>query len=106
MKPELSRATSGLRVIGATTLNEYRQYMEKDAAFERRFQKVMVNEPSVEATVSILRGLKEKYETFHGVRISDAALVTAAQLSDRYIQGRYQPDKSIDLIDEACAKCR
>eukprot|EP00122_Pirum_gemmata_P011894 Pgem_evm1s11032 len=106
MKPELSRAHSGLRVIGATTLEEYRQYMEKDAAFERRFQQVMVSEPSVSDTISILRGLKEKYEAHHGVRILDSALVIAAQLSDRYIQGRFQPDKSIDLVDEACAKIR
>lgn len=106
MKPELARPTSGLRVIGATTLNEYRQYMEKDSAFERRFQKVMVNEPSVVDTVSILRGLKDRYETHHGVRISDNALVVAATLAERYIQGRFQPDKSIDLVDEACANVR
>ncbi|KAJ3634388.1 hypothetical protein Zmor_019131 [Zophobas morio] len=106
MKPELSRAGSGLRVIGATTLDEYRRFIEKDSAFERRFQKVLINEPSVDDTISILRGLKEKLESHHGVHIKDGALVIAAQLADRYIQDRYQPDKSIDLVDEACAKVR
>ncbi|EED93681.1 member of the HSP104/clp superfamily [Thalassiosira pseudonana CCMP1335] len=104
LKPMLARGE--LRMIGATTLEEYRQHIEKDAAFERRFQKVQVNEPSVEATISILRGLSDKYEAHHGVRISDAALITAAQLSDRYITGRFQPDKSIDLLDEAAATRR
>lgn len=87
-------------------MEEYRKYVEKDKAFERRFQPVYVNEPSVEDTVSILRGLKEKYETFHGVRINDSALVTAAILSDRYITNRFLPDKAIDLVDEACANIR
>jgi ATP-dependent Clp protease ATP-binding subunit ClpB len=104
LKPMLARGE--LRCIGATTLNEYRKHVEKDAAFERRFQQVMVREPSVEDTVSILRGLKKKYETHHGVEISDAALVSAAQLSNRYITNRFLPDKAIDLIDEACANTR
>lgn len=104
LKPMLARGQ--LRCIGATTLDEYRKYIEKDAAFERRFQQVYVNEPSVPDTVSILRGLKERYETHHGVRISDAALVIAAQLSHRYITNRFLPDKAIDLIDEACASTR
>ena len=95
--------TDGLHCIGATTLDEYRQYIEKDAALERRFQPVMVEEPTVEDTISILRGLKERYEVFHGVKITDGALVAAATLSDRYISDRFLPDKAIDLVDEACA---
>ena len=101
LKPMLARGE--LHCIGATTLNEYRMYIEKDAALERRFQPVMVEEPTVEDTVSILRGLKERYEVFHGVRINDAALVSAAALSNRYISDRFLPDKAIDLVDEACA---
>ena len=104
LKPMLARGE--LRMIGATTLEEYRKHIEKDAAFERRFQKVQVNEPSVEATISILRGLTDRYEAHHGVRISDAAIITAAQLSDRYITGRFLPDKAIDLVDEAAATRR
>lgn len=103
-KPMLARGQ--LRCIAATTLEEYRKYVEKDAAFERRFQQVYVAEPSVLDTVSILRGLKEKYEGHHGVRIQDRALVIAAQLSSRYITGRHLPDKAIDLVDEACANVR
>ncbi|KAG0459555.1 hypothetical protein HPP92_022683 [Vanilla planifolia] len=103
-KPMLARGQ--LRCIGATTLEEYRKYVEKDAAFERRFQQVFVAEPSVADTISILRGLKEKYEGHHGVRIQDRALVVAAQLSARYITGRHLPDKAIDLVDEACANVR
>ncbi|CAJ2669531.1 unnamed protein product [Trifolium pratense] len=103
-KPMLARGT--LRCIGATTLDEYRKYVEKDAAFERRFQQVYVSEPSVPDTISILRGLKEKYEGHHGVRIQDRAIVVAAQLSSRYITGRRLPDKAIDLVDEACANVR
>ncbi len=101
LKPMLARGE--LHCIGATTLNEYRQYVEKDAALERRFQPVMVDEPSVEDTISILRGLKERYEVFHGVKITDTALVSAATLSNRYISDRFLPDKAIDLVDEACA---
>lgn len=101
LKPMLARGE--LHCIGATTLNEYRQYIEKDAALERRFQPVTVSEPTVEDTVSILRGLKERYEVFHGVKIHDGALVAAAVLSDRYISDRFLPDKAIDLVDEACA---
>ena len=101
LKPMLARGE--LHCIGATTLDEYRQYIEKDAALERRFQPVMVNEPTVEDTISILRGLKERYEIYHGVRIHDNALVAAATLSDRYITDRFLPDKAIDLIDEACS---
>lgn len=101
LKPMLARGE--LHCIGATTLNEYREYIEKDAALERRFQPVMVDEPTVEDTISILRGLKERYEVFHGVKITDAALVNAAMLSDRYISDRFLPDKAIDLVDEACA---
>ena len=101
LKPMLARGE--LHCIGATTLNEYRKYIEKDAALERRFQPVMVNEPTVEDTISILRGLKERYEVFHGVKITDSALVSAAALSDRYITDRFLPDKAIDLVDEACA---
>lgn len=101
LKPSLARG--GLKAIGATTLKEYREYIEKDAALERRFQKVYVSEPTVEETISILRGLKEKFETYHGVRIHDNALVAAAQLSNRYISDRFLPDKAIDLVDEASA---
>ncbi|MDE7226632.1 MAG: ATP-dependent chaperone ClpB [Ruminococcus sp.] len=104
LKPMLARGE--LHCIGATTLNEYRQYIEKDAALERRFQPVMVDEPAVEDTISILRGLKERYEVFHGVKISDNALISAAVLSNRYITDRFLPDKAIDLIDEACATIR
>ncbi|MBW2582189.1 MAG: ATP-dependent chaperone ClpB [Deltaproteobacteria bacterium] len=104
LKPPLARGT--LRCVGATTLNEYRKYIEKDAALERRFQPVMVKEPSVEDTISILRGLKEKYEVHHGVRIKDSAIVAAATLSDRYIADRFLPDKAIDLIDECASKLR
>ena len=104
LKPMLARGE--LRCIGSTTLSEYREYVEKDAAFERRFQQVKVGEPSIPDTISILRGLKSKYETHHGVRITDAAIVAAAKLSDRYITARFLPDKAIDLIDEACANTR
>ena len=104
LKPMLARGE--LHCIGATTLDEYRQYIDKDAALERRFQPVMVNEPTVEDTISILRGLKERYEIYHGVRIHDNALVAAATLSDRYITDRFLPDKAIDLVDEACAMIR
>ena len=104
LKPMLARGE--LHCIGATTLDEYRKYIEKDAALERRFQPVMVNEPTVEDTISILRGLKERYEIYHGVRIHDNALVAAATLSDRYITDRFLPDKAIDLVDEACAMIR
>ncbi len=104
MKPMLARGE--IKVIGATTLNEYREYIEKDGALERRFQKVMVNEPSNEDTISILRGIKEKYEIFHGIRIQDSAVIAAAELSDRYITDRFLPDKAIDLMDEACATVR
>ena len=104
LKPMLARGE--LRCIGATTLNEYRKYLEKDTALERRFQPVMVGEPSVEDTITILRGIKERYEVHHGVRIRDAALVSAATLSDRYISDRFLPDKAIDLVDEAAAKLR
>ena len=104
LKPMLARGE--LHCIGATTLNEYRQYIEKDAALERRFQPVMVDEPTVEDTISILRGLKERYEVFHGVKIQDQALITAAVLSHRYISDRFLPDKAIDLVDEACAMIR
>ncbi|HGO1458762.1 TPA: ATP-dependent chaperone ClpB [Staphylococcus aureus] len=101
LKPMLARGE--LHCIGATTLNEYREYIEKDSALERRFQKVAVSEPDVEDTISILRGLKERYEVYHGVRIQDRALVAAAELSDRYITDRFLPDKAIDLVDQACA---
>ena len=104
LKPMLARGE--LHCIGATTLDEYREYIEKDAALERRFQPVMVDEPTVEDTISILRGLKERYEVFHGVKIHDSALIAAATLSDRYITGRFLPDKAIDLVDEACALIR
>lgn len=104
LKPALARGE--LRAIGATTLDEFRQYIEKDPALERRFQKVFVAEPSVDDTISILRGLKERYEVHHGVRITDAAIVAAAQLSNRYITDRFLPDKAIDLVDEAASKLR
>jgi ATP-dependent Clp protease ATP-binding subunit ClpB len=104
LKPALARGT--LRCVGATTLNEYRKYIEKDAALERRFQPVLVKEPTVEDTISILRGLKEKYEVHHGVRIKDSAIVAAAALSERYISDRFLPDKAIDLIDECASKLR
>ena len=104
LKPMLARGE--LHCIGATTLNEYRKYIEKDAALARRFQPVMVDEPSVEDTISILRGIKERYEVYHGVKINDNALVAAATLSDRYISDRFLPDKAIDLVDEACASIK
>ncbi len=104
LKPLLARGT--IKVIGATTLNEYRKYIEKDGALERRFQKIMVHEPSVEDTITILRGLKERFEVHHGVTIKDRALISAATLSNRYITDRFLPDKAIDLIDEACATIR
>ena len=104
LKPMLARGE--IKVIGATTIDEYRKYIEKDAALERRFQPIMVDEPSVEDTISILRGLKEKFEIFHGIRITDNAIVTAATMSDRYINDRFLPDKAIDLIDEAAAKVK
>ncbi len=104
LKPALARGE--LHCIGATTLNEYRKYIEKDAALERRFQKVLVGEPSVEATVAILRGLQERYELHHGVEITDPAIIAAAELSHRYITDRFLPDKAIDLIDEAAARIK
>src|SRR2546425_8727246 len=104
MKPQVARGE--LRTIGATTLDEYRKHIEKDAALERRFQPVYVDEPSVEETISILRGLKERYEVHHGVRITDAAVIATATLSDRYISDRFLPDKAIDLIDEAASWLR
>ena len=104
LKPALARGT--LHCLGATTLDEYRKYIEKDAALARRFQSVLVDEPNVLDTVSILRGLKEKYEVHHGVRITDAALMAAANLSQRYITDRKQPDKAIDLIDEASSRLK
>ncbi len=104
IKPMLARGE--LHCIGATTFDEYRQYIEKDKALERRFQPVIVEEPTVEETVSILRGLKERFEIHHGIRIHDSAIVAAAKLSHRYIQDRYLPDKAIDLIDEAGAMIR
>ena len=104
LKPALARGE--LRCVGATTLNEYRKYVEKDAALERRFQPVLVGEPTVEDTISILRGLKERYEVHHGVRITDSAIVAAATLSHRYISDRFLPDKAIDLIDEAASRLR
>src|SRR3546814_904043 len=104
IKPMLARGE--LRLVGATTLDEYRKYIEKDAALERRFQQVYVGEPSVEDTVGILRGLKERYEVHHGVRITDSALVSAAALSDRYITQRFLPDKAIDLVDEAASRLK
>jgi ATP-dependent Clp protease ATP-binding subunit ClpB len=104
LKPQLARGE--LRAIGATTLDEYRKYIEKDAALEHRFQPVMVEEPSVEDTIAILRGLKERYEVHHGVRIQDAALVAAAILSHRYISDRFLPDKAVDLVDEAASRLK
>ena len=104
LKPMLARGE--IHVIGATTLNEYRMYIEKDGALERRFQKVTIAEPTVEDTVTILRGLKERFEIYHGVTIQDKALVSAATLSNRYITDRFLPDKAIDLVDEACATIR
>ena len=104
LKPMLARGE--VHCIGATTLNEYRKYIEKDSALERRFQKVLVSEPTVSDTISILRGLKERFEAFHGVKITDNAIVNAATLSNRYITDRFLPDKAIDLIDEACASIR
>ena len=104
LKPALSRGE--LHCIGATTLDEYQKYVEKDPALQRRFQPVFIDEPSVEDTVSILRGIKDKYELHHGVRIADAALVSAATLSNRYITDRFLPDKAIDLMDEAASRLR
>src|SRR5207248_7837564 len=104
LKPALARGE--LRTIGATTLDEYQKHVEKDAALERRFQPIYVGQPSVEDTIAILRGLKQRYETHHGVRITDSAIVSAAVLSDRYIQDRFLPDKAIDLIDEAASRLR
>ena len=104
LKPMLARGE--LRAVGATTLDEYRKHIEKDAALERRFQPVLVDEPSVEDTIAILRGLKERYENHHGVRIQDSALIAAAELSDRYIADRFLPDKAIDLVDEAASRLR
>ena len=104
LKPALARGE--LRCIGATTLDEYRKRIEKDAALERRFQPVIVSQPTVEDTIAILRGLKERYEVHHGIRIQDAALVAAATLSDRYITDRFLPDKAIDLVDEAASKIK
>src|SRR6202167_3330669 len=104
LKPSLARGE--LRTIGATTLDEYQKHVEKDAALERRFQPIQVNQPSVEDTIAILRGLKQRYETHHGVRITDSAIVAAAKLSDRYITERFLPDKAIDLIDDAASRLR
>jgi ATP-dependent Clp protease ATP-binding subunit ClpB len=104
LKPMLARGE--LRCIGATTLDEYRKYIEKDAALERRFQQVFIDQPNVEDTISILRGLRDRYELHHGVKISDTALVAAATLSNRYISDRFLPDKAIDLVDEAAAKLK
>ena len=104
LKPMLARGE--LRCIGATTFDEYRKYIEKDAALERRFQRVMVQEPTVEDTISILRGLKDRFESYHGVKILDEAIIAAATLSNRYITDRFLPDKAIDLVDEACATLR
>ena len=104
LKPMLARGE--LHTIGATTLDEYRKHIEKDAALERRFQPVLVDQPTVEETISILRGLRERYEVHHGVRITDSALVAAATLSDRYITDRFLPDKAIDLVDEAASRLR
>ena len=103
LKPMLARGE--LHMIGATTLDEYRKHVEKDAALERRFQPVVVDEPTVEDAISILRGLRERFEVFHGVKIQDSALVAAVRLSHRYITDRFLPDKAIDLVDEACACC-
>src|SRR4030066_66870 len=104
LKPALARGD--LRCIGATTLSEYRKYIEKDPALERRFQPVYLQEPSVEDTIAILRGLKERYEVHHGVKIRDSALVAAAVLSNRYISDRFLPDKAVDLVDEAASRLR
>lgn len=104
LKPALARGE--LRAIGATTLNEYQKYFEKDKALERRFEKVMVDEPEIEDAISILRGIKEKYEAHHKVRIKDEAIISAVELSQRYISDRFLPDKAIDLIDEAASKLR
>src|SRR5213082_2461418 len=104
LKPALARGE--LRAIGATTLNEYKKHIEKDPALERRFQPVLVPEPTVEDTIAILRGLKERYEVHHGVRIKDSAIIAAATLSNRYISDRFLPDKAIDLIDESAASLR
>jgi ATP-dependent Clp protease ATP-binding subunit ClpB len=104
LKPALARGE--LHCIGATTFNEYQKYIEKDAALERRFQKVIIDEPTVEDTISILRGLKERYEVHHGVKITDAAIIAASELSYRYISDRFLPDKAIDLVDEAASKLR
>src|SRR4026207_1436443 len=104
LKPALARGE--LRAIGATTLNEYQKFFEKDKALERRFQKVMIDEPSVEDAISILRGLKDRYETHHHVRIKDEAIIAAVELSERYISDRFLPDKAIDLVDESAAKLR
>src|SRR5210317_57935 len=104
IKPALARGE--LHCIGATTLNEYRKYVEKDKALERRFQPVMVDEPTVEDTIDILRGIKEKYEAHHGIRIQDAALISAATLSRRYVADRFLPDKAIDLMDEAASRLK
>ena len=104
LKPALARGE--LHCVGATTLDEYRKNIEKDAALERRFQPIYVGEPSVEDTISILRGIKEKYELHHGVRITDSAIVAAVTLANRYITDRFQPDKAIDLMDEAAARLR
>ena len=104
LKPMLARGE--LHCIGATTLDEYRKYIEKDPALERRFQPVLVSEPTVEDTIAILRGLKERYEVYHGVKITDAAIIAAATLSHRYISDRFLPDKAIDLVDEGCALIR
>ena len=104
LKPALARGE--LRCVGATTLNEYRKYIEKDAALERRFQPIFVKEPTVEDTIAILRGLKERYEVHHGVRIKDSAIIAAATLSNRYITDRFLPDKAVDLIDEAASRLR
>ena len=104
IKPMLARGE--LRMVGATTLDEFREHIEKDPALERRFQQVFVGEPTVEDTIGILRGLKERYEVHHGVRITDAAIVAAATLSDRYVTARFLPDKAIDLVDEAASRLR
>ena len=104
LKPQLARGE--LRTIGATTLEEYRKHIEKDAALERRFQPVRINEPSVDDTIAILRGLKEKYEVHHGVRVKDSAIISAVELSDRYITNRFLPDKAVDLVDEAASRLK
>jgi ATP-dependent Clp protease ATP-binding subunit ClpB len=104
LKPALARGE--LRAVGATTLAEYQKYLEKDKALERRFQKVIIDEPTTEDTISILRGLKERYENYHKVQIKDEAIISAVELSHRYVTERFLPDKAIDLVDEACAKLR